>query len=51
MVGKKHIRIWRYTFGEVAALPASERVIKVGSHCWIGYPAAQAALARRTRVR
>src|SRR5512132_3648203 len=35
---------------EVAALPASERVIKVGGHCWIGYPPAQAAMARLEHV-
>ena len=30
----------------IAALPAAERIAHVGGHCWIGYPAAQAALAK-----
>jgi hypothetical protein len=31
---------------EDAARPATERMATVGGHCWIGYPAAQAAIAR-----
>ena len=30
----------------IAALPATERITHVGGHCWIGYPAAQAAIVR-----
>jgi hypothetical protein len=31
---------------EIALLPAAERMAKMDGHCWIGYPAAQAAIAR-----
>lgn len=31
---------------ELAALPANERIHHIGGPCWIGYPAAQAAIAR-----
>lgn len=31
---------------KIALLPAPERMAKMDGHCWIGYPAAQAAIAR-----
>lgn len=35
---------------ELAALPAGERINHVGGPCWIGYPAAQAAIAKLNHI-
>jgi hypothetical protein len=35
---------------EVAALPAAQRAARIGGHCWIGYPTAQAAIARLEHI-
>jgi hypothetical protein len=35
---------------DIAALPAAERMVNIGGHCWIGYPAAQAAMARLDHI-
>ncbi len=36
--------------GKLAALPAAERLPLVGAPCWIGYPAARAAIAKLDRI-